>query len=68
MILSFFIIGMALGWLMIETDWLRCDLMGEIPEPTQTIEQRKHNPSFELGRAKNASYPETKLLAGMCGN
>ncbi|HUC78799.1 MAG TPA: hypothetical protein VMQ58_01000 [Candidatus Saccharimonadales bacterium] len=68
MILSTILLALGFAWLMVETDWLRIRLpYGSIP--VQSIEQRKHRPSFELSRAtqvKTCQYPETKLLAEFC--
>ena len=66
MILPTILLALGFAWLMVETDWLRIRLpYGSIP--VQSIERRKHRPEIELGRIINASYPETKLLAEMCG-
>jgi hypothetical protein len=66
MILSTIILALGFSWLMVETDWLRIRLpYGSIPE--ENHDHIKRHPRIDTGEVKACSYPETKLLAEMCG-
>lgn len=66
MIVALLVIIIGMAWLLKETDWLRCNLMGEISEPIQMIEWRKTQPILEPCDVKTMAYPKTYLLPEMC--
>ena len=69
MFLSLLVILTAFYWLLKETDYLRCNLMAQIPKSIQMIERRKHSPILEPCVIKTTSYPKPKLvllLTEMC--
>jgi len=70
MILSSFIIGLAFSWLLAESDFLRCNLMGKTPEPNIEPPKRKQRPIIEpctFTQVKTCKYPAILLLPEMCG-
>jgi hypothetical protein len=69
MILSSFIIGLAFSWLLAESDFLRCNLMGKVQEPNIETPKRKQRPIIEpctTTQVKTCKYPAILLLPEFC--